>query len=142
MINSTEESDLTASVETESTEVAGSITSIKTESIEVAGLTDSTEIVQPDQATESQKAITVKDVDSDFPKDTEDIQKYLKKSASTTLAACNIKWILRPFSKITVRLKSLIAEIPDQIRCNATSVFEMESLSVFHLKIVFHIPVH
>ena len=79
MINSTEESDLTASVETESTEVAGSITSIKTESIEVAGLTDSTEIVQPDQATESQKAITVKDVDSDFPKDTEDIQKYLKK---------------------------------------------------------------
>ena len=140
--NSTEEPELAASAETESTEAVGSTASAKTESIEVAGLTDSAEIIQQDQATESQRVITVKDVDSDFPKGTEDIQEYLKKSASTTLAACNTKWILRPFSKIMVQLKSLIVEIPDQIRCNATSVFEMESLSVFHLKIVSHIPVH
>lgn len=77
--NSTEESDLTALAETESTEAVGSTTSTKTESIEVAGLTDSTETIQQDQTTESQRAITVKDVDSDFPKGTEDIQKYLKK---------------------------------------------------------------
>ena len=32
-----------------------------------------------------------------------------------------------------VRLKSLIVEIPDQRRYNATLVSEMESLSVFHL---------
>jgi len=79
MIDSTEESELVASAETESTEAVGSTASVKTESIEVAGLTDSTEIIQQDQATESQKVITVKDVDSDFPKGTEDIQKYLKK---------------------------------------------------------------
>lgn len=78
--NSTEETRLAALVETESTEAAGSTASVKTESIEVAGLTDSAEIIQQDQATESQRVITVKDVDSDFPKGTEDIQKYLKKS--------------------------------------------------------------
>ena len=77
--NSTEEPELAASAETESTEAVGSTASVKAESIEVAGLTDSTEIIQQDQATESQRVITVKDVDSDFPKGTEDIQKYLKK---------------------------------------------------------------
>lgn len=77
--NSTEEPELAASAETESTEAASSTASVKTESIEVAGLTDSAEIIQQDQATESQRVITVKDVDSDFPKGTEDIQKYLKK---------------------------------------------------------------
>ena len=77
--NSTEETGLAALAETESTEAVGSTTSAKTESIEVAGLTDSAETIQQDQTTESQRVITVKDVDSDFPKDTEDIQKYLKK---------------------------------------------------------------
>ena len=77
--NSTEEPELAASAETESTEAVGSTALAKTESIEVAGLTDSAEIIQQDQATESQRVITVKDVDSDFPKGTEDIQEYLKK---------------------------------------------------------------
>ena len=143
--NSTEEPELAASAETESTEAVGSTASAKTESIEVAGLTDSAEIIQQDQTTESQRVITVKDVDSDFPKDTEDIQKYLKKVsilAPWAIFSLLFKWILHPFSKIMVRLKSLIVEIPDQRRYNATSVSEMGSLSVFHLKIVSHIPVH
>ena len=95
--DSTEESDLTALAETESTETVGSTASVKTESIEVAGLTDSTETIQQDQATESQRVITVKDVDSDFPKGTEDIQKYLKKVSINDTSGMQYQMDFVPF---------------------------------------------